>query len=243
MHSMQTRPRAVRSLPTFAAMLMAILFGSAALVGCGSKTNDAPLPDAATLLTDSAATTRSEQSVHLQLTVNGEIKELPIATLSGDLTNAPAVAAQGTADLIFLGQKLTDVGFVVVDGDLYGAITKGGNMQNFGPAADIYDISAILNPETGLANVLSSFTDAASVGREAVSGSDAVKITGTVPAEAVNKIAPQLKATAPSPGTAWIREDGDHQLAQVMLEPSPGNTITMTLTDWGKAVTVAKPGS
>ena len=243
MHSMQTRPRAVRSLLTFSAMLMAILFGSAALVGCGSKTNDAPLPDAATLLTDSAETTRGEQSVHLQLTVNGEIKELPIATLSGDLTNAPAVAAQGTADLIFLGQKLTDVGFVVVDGDLYGAITKGGNMQNFGPAADIYDISAILNPDNGLANVLSSFTDAKAVGREAVSGSDAVKITGTVPADAVNKIAPQLKATAPAPGTAWIREDGDHQLAQVMLEPSAGNTITMTLTDWGKNVTVTKPGS
>jgi len=241
MHTMQTRPRAVRSLLTFSAMLMAFLFGSAALVGCGSKTNDAPLPEAATLLTDSATTTRSEQSVHLQLTVDGEIKELPIATLSGDLTNAPAVAAQGTADLIFLGQKLTDVGFVVVDGDLYGAITKGGNMQNFGPAADIYDISAILNPDNGLANVLSSFTDAKAVGREAVSGSDAVKITGTVPADAVNKIAPQLKASAPAPATAWIREDGDHQLAQVMLEPSAGNTITMTLTDWGKTVTVTKP--
>lgn len=240
---MQTRPRAVRFLLTFSATLMALLFGSAALVGCGSKTNDAPLPDAATLLTDSAETTRGEQSVHLQLTVNGEIKELPIATLSGDLTNAPAVAAQGTADLIFLGQKLTDVGFVVVDGDLYGAITKGGNMQNFGPAVDIYDVSAILNPDNGLANVLSSFTDAQAVGREAVGGSDAVKITGTVPAEAVNRIAPQLKASAPAPATAWIREDGDHQLAQVMLEPSAGNTITMTLTDWGKAVTVTKPGS
>lgn len=215
-----------------------------AFVGCSSsKTDDAPLPDAATLLTESAATTRSQQSVHLELTVGGEIKELPIATLSGDLTNAPAVAAQGSADLIFLGQKLTDVGFVVVDGDLYGAITKGGNMQNFGPAADIYDISAILNPDNGLANVLSSITEPKTEGREAIGGSDAVKITGTVSAEAINKIAPQLNATAPAPATAWIREDGDHELAQVMIEPSPGNTITMTLSDWGKEVTVTKPAT
>ena len=214
-----------------------------AFVGRSSKTDDAPLPDAATLLTESAATTRSQQSVHLELAVGGEIKELPIASLSGDLTNAPAVAAQGSADLIFLGQKLTDVGFVVVDGDLYGAITKGGNMQNFGPAADIYDISAILNPDNGLANVLSSITDPKAEGREAIGGSDAVKITGTVSAEAINKIAPQLNATAPAPATAWIREDGDHQLAQVMIEPSAGNTITMTLSDWGKEVTVTKPAT
>ncbi|MCV7434048.1 LppX_LprAFG lipoprotein [Mycolicibacterium bacteremicum] len=235
---MQTRPRAVRVLLPVLAAIMALAF-----VGCSSKADDAPLPDAATLLTESAATTRSQQSVHLELTVGGEIKELPIASLSGDLTNAPAVAAQGSADLIFLGQKLTDVGFVVVDGDLYGAITKGGNMQNFGPAADIYDISAILNPDNGLANVLSSITDPKAEGREAIGGSDAVKITGTVSAEAINKIAPQLNATAPAPATAWIREDGDHQLAQVMIEPSAGNTITMTLSDWGKEVTVTKPAT
>lgn len=239
MQNMQTRPRAVRILLP----LFAILMATAALVGCGSKTNDAPLPEAATLITESADTTRSQQSVHLELTVGGEIKELPIATLSGDLTNAPAVAAQGKADIIFLGQKLTDVAFVVVDGDLYGAITKGGNMQNFGPAADIYDVSAILNPDTGLANILAGFSDPKAEGREAISGSDAVKITGTVSAEAVNKIAPQLKATAPAPAIAWIREDGDHELAQVQIEPSAGNTITMTLTDWGKTVTVTKPGS
>ncbi|MGA9376363.1 MAG: LppX_LprAFG lipoprotein [Mycobacterium sp.] len=240
---MQTRPRAVRVLLPFVATLVAVLLGGAALVGCGSEKNDAPLPEAATALTESAATTRNEQSVHLQLTVNGEIKELPIVTLSGDLTNAPAVAAQGTADLMFLGQKLTDVGFVVVDGDLYAAITKGANMQNFGPAADIYDVSAILNPDNGLANVLASFTDPKAVGREAISGADAVKITGTVSAEAVNKIAPQLKASAPTPATAWIREEDGHPLAQVTLEPSAGNSITMTLTDWGKTVTVTKPGS
>lgn len=111
----------------------------------------------------------------------------------------PRGRGPGEADIIFLGQKLTDVAFVVADGDLYGAITKGGNMQNFGPAADIYDVSAILNPDTGLANILASFSDPKAEGREAISGSDAVKITGTVSAEAVNKIAPQLKQAAPAP--------------------------------------------
>lgn len=214
---------------------------AAMLIGCSSKASDAPLPDATTLLEQSAETTRNEQSVHLVLTVTGEIQELPISTLSGDLTNTPEVAAEGKADILFLGQKLSDVKFIVVDGILYGAVTAGGQMQDFGPAADIYDVSAILSPENGLANILASFTEGEATGRESISGSDAVKITGTVTADAVNKIAPQLKVTETVPSTAWIREDDTHQLAQVMLEPTPGNSITMTLTDWGKTVNVTKP--
>ena len=57
----------------------------------------------------------------------------------------------------------------------------------------------------------------------------------------MNASAPQIGATGPVPGTAWIREDGKHELAQVKLEPTPGNSITMTCTDWGKSVTVTKP--
>ena len=111
----------------------------------------------------------------------------------------------------------------------------------FGEAVKIYDIAAILNPDTGLANVLANFSDPKADGRETVNGVDAVRITGMVSADAVNKIAPSIKATGPVPGTAWIREDGDHELVQAKLEPSPGNTITMTCSDWGKSVSVTKP--
>ena len=95
--------------------------------------------------------------------------------------------------------------------------------------------------KAGLANVLSNFSDAKSDGRETVEGVTTVRITGMVSADAVNKIAPQIAATAPVPGTAWVAEDGDHQLMQARLEPSPGNSVTMTLSDWGEPVTVDKP--
>ncbi len=46
------------------------------------------------------------------------------------------------------------------------------------------------------------------------------------------------------PGTAWIAEEGDHELMQAKLEPSSGNSVTMTMTDWGgKPVTVTKPAA
>ena len=101
----------------------------------------------------------------------------------------------------------------------------------------------ILNPDNGLANVLANFSDAKADGRESISGTEAVRVTGNVSADAVNKIAPQLKAEGPVPGTAWITEDGNHTLLQAKLEPTPGNSVTMTLTDWGKQVTVTKPAS
>jgi lipoprotein LprG len=223
--------------------IFAALFATIALIaGCSSKSQDSSkeLPDAATLLKDSSETTKAQTSVHMKLSVQGQIKELPIETLEGDLTNKPAVAAQGTANIVFLGQRLEGVDFVVADGNLFGAITKG-SFQDFGPAADIYDVSVLLNPDTGLGNILANFSDAKADGRETLNGVDTVRVTGTVTADAVNKIAPQIGATGPVPGTAWIREDGNHELVQAKLEPSQGNSITMTCTDWGKSVTVTKP--
>jgi lipoprotein LprG len=223
--------------------IFAALIAAALLVAGCSKSEDSgkELPDAATLLKDSTETTKSQTSVHLKLTVQGQIQDLPIESLEGDLTNAPAVAAQGKANIIFLGQKLDGVDFVVADGNLYGAITAGGAFQNFGPAADIYDVSTILSPDSGLANVLANFSDPKADGRENISGTDTVRVTGNVSADAVNKIAPQIAATGPVPGTAWIAEEGDHQLMQAKLEPTPGNSVTMTLTDWGEPVSVTKP--
>ena len=224
--------------------IFATLFAAIALVaGCSSKSQDptkAALPDAATLLNQSGETTKSQSSMHLKLSVQGTIKELPIESLEGDLTNTPAVAAQGTANIVFLGQRLEGVDFVVADGTLYAALTKG-SYQDLGPASDIYDVSAILNPDTGLANVLANFSDPKTDGRENLNGVDTVRVTGTVSADAVNKIAPQLPATGPVPATAWIRADGNHELVQAKLEPTPGNSLTMACSDWGKSVTVTKP--
>jgi lipoprotein LprG len=234
---MQTRPRLAVLISLFAALATALILTSGCSSGSGSN---APLPDAATLLKESSATTKGQQSVHLVITTTGDIKELPIQQLTGDLTNTPAVAASGKVDITALGTKLEGVGFVVADGTLYGALTPN-DWTNFGPAADIYDVSAILNPDKGLANVLANFTDPKAVDHENVGGVDTVKVTGSVSADAVNAIAPQLKVTGPIPGTAWISPDGDHKLIQAKLEPTSSTNIQLTMSDWGKPVTVTKP--
>ena len=191
------------------------------------------------MLKDSSTTTRALKSIHLDLTVEGQIKNFPIKTLSGDLTQNPAIAAQGNTKLTFQNSDV-DAKFVVIDSNLFVALS-GDSFIDMGPAADVYDISAILSPDKGLANVLANFSDPKSESTETINGVETVKVTGQVSADAVNKIAPPIAATGPVPSTAWIEKDGQHRLVQAKLEPSSGNSVQMTLSDWDKPVTVAKP--
>jgi lipoprotein LprG len=233
---MQTRPRLSRILIAMAAISTAV----ALVVGCSSSssTSSEPLPDAAGLLQQSAQTTKGLKSAHLEITVTGKIEGLPVKKLTGDLTNVPATAVQGNAT-ITMGGSDVDAGLVVIDGTLYASLSPN-SWLDLGPAADIYDPSVILNPDSGLANILTNFSDAKSVSSETVNGVQTIKVTGNVTADAVNKLVP-VKATGPVPSTAWIQKDGDHNLVQAEIDPSSGNSIQMTLSNWNTPVTVTKP--
>src|SRR5690625_7988789 len=83
-------------------LLIALATATAAatlFAGCSSKGAGGPLPDATTLVKDSAATTADLKSAHLALSVTGQIKNLPVKTLEGDLTNEPTTAAKGSAKI------------------------------------------------------------------------------------------------------------------------------------------------
>jgi lipoprotein LprG len=222
--------------------VLAVVFLSAGLAaGCSSSksTSSGEIPDATTLLNEASATTKDLKSVHLVLSVNGKIEKLPVKTLTGDLTTDPKTAAKGDATITFGGSDV-DIDFVVVDSDLYAALSKD-SWDDYGPAADIYDPSAILNPNTGLANMLANFNDATAEDHEKIDGQDTIRVTGKVTDAAVNKLAPQLNATGPLPATVWIQADDPHQLVKATLEQSSGNSVEMSLSDWDKPVTVEKP--
>ena len=219
--------------------LAAITTAAALVAGCSSSKPAESLPDAPGLLQQSSQATKNLKSAHLDITVNGKIEGLPVKKLSGDLTNQPSTAVQGNATITMAGSDV-DVKLVVIDTVLYASLSPD-SWLDMGPAADIYDPSTILNPQTGLANMLASFTDAKSQSAETVNGVDTVKVTGNVSADAVNKLIPQVKATGPVPGTAWIAKDGDHNLVQAQIDPSSGNSIQMTLSKWNDPVTVTKP--
>ena len=219
------------------ALIAAAVF-TVSTAGCSKKATE-PLPEAAGLIEQSVATTKGLNSAHLEIAVTGKVEGLPVKTLSADLTNVPATAVQGNAK-ITLGGSDIDAELVVLDGTLFAALTPN-NWLDMGPAADIYDPSVILNPNTGLANMLAGLSEAKVERFETIDGVAAVQITGKASPDAVNKLIPQLKASGPLPATVWIEKDAPHQLVQAQVEQSAGNSVAMTLSEWDKPVTVTKP--
>ncbi len=219
-------------------MLATLLAATLLISGCSKKSSE-PLPDAAGLLTQSIASTKKLQSAHLEIVVNGKIDGLMVKSLSGDLTNVPAVAVKGNST-ISMGGSAVDIELVVLDGTLYAALTPN-SWLDMGPAAEIYDPSVILNPDEGLANMLTNLTDATAAGFETIGGVPTVKITGKIGADAVNKLIPPLNASAPLPSTVWIEQNAPNQLVQAQVNQSEGNNVQLTLSEWDKPVTVTKP--
>lgn len=228
-------------MPSYRRLLavLAVFISAAAFVaGCSKKPSE-PLPDAAQVISQSITATKSLKSAHLEIAVTGKIDGLPVKTLSGDLTNEPSVAIKGSSK-ISMGGSDVDIQLVVLDGTLYAALTPDAWLD-MGPAADVYDPSVILNPDSGLANMLASVTDPKAEGFETIGGVSTVRITGTVGAEAVNQLIPQLKAGGPLPATMWIEKDAPHQLVQAKVDQTEANSVSLTLSEWDKPVTVTKP--
>lgn len=216
--------------------LIPIAVAAIALAGCSkSDKPDPSLPEAATLLSESAATTKTQKSAHIVLKVTGDKPVIKLSELTGDLTASPAVAAKGTAKTGGL-----ELPFVVIDGELWAQLSSV--YTSMGPVTDIYDIGLILDPNKGLGNLLSNIKEAKSEKTETVDGVDSVLVSGTMSKDAINTFAVS-KLTSDIPAKAWIQKDGSHQLTKISVDTSPGNTIEMSLSDWGKSVTVDKPAS
>jgi lipoprotein LprG len=203
-----------------------------------SKHADNPLPDPAAVLKEASSTTKDLKSVHLVMSVAGKIAEMPVKRLEGDLTNEPSTAAKGNAKITIMGADV-DIEFVEFERRFYAALPVGA-WRDYGPTSKVYDVAAILNPDTGLANMLASFIDPKVEARETVGGQQTIRVVGKVTANAVNKIVP-LDTTKRMPATVWIQERGDHQLVQTKLEPSKDNSIEMVFSNWNVLVTVGKP--
>ena len=229
-----------------------ILLGMLTLVavvsaGCTSKSDPQAASggrDAAALLNESAAATKDVKSAHFTLTVNGSIPGLSVHSAQGDLTKAggPSGAAKGTVNMELLG-NLFEGEFVLVDDSIY---IKGptGPYQRL-PAsliANLYDPSAILNPDKGISKVLSSVTDPKIEGNETVDGQATVKVSGRATKDAVSSIVPGVSSDVDI--TFWLREDNKQPVkAEARLPGTDGKpaSVQVTLSDVDKPVAISKP--
>lgn len=212
---------------------------SASAAPTSSKKASEPLPDAAAILKEASVTTAGLDSVRLSLSVTGNIDNMAITALDGDVTKVPDAAAKGYAKIAYRGAPAY-VEFVVFGGDLY-VSQSPRQWVDYGPAENFYDAAKILSPDTGLADLLTNFVDPEVGGRETVDGVHTVRVTGEVSAAAAKKIVPQLHTAKRTPCTVWIQETGDHHLVRLELASGADNAVQMTFSNWNAPVRVGKP--
>jgi lipoprotein LprA len=244
--SMKLSPRTVTAAAA-AALALVLAVG-----GCSGNSNTGKSPattattstgEAATLLKQAADAMAKVTGMHVSVTVQGDVPNLRVTKLDGDISNSPQTVATGTATLL-VGKSPQEAKFVYIDGHLYSDLGQPGTYTDFGNGASIYNVSVLLDPNKGLANVLSKLQGASVAGTEQVNGVATTKVTGNSSADDIATLAGS-KLTAESvttvPTTAWIASDGSSHLVQLQIHPTNDTAVTLTMSEWGKTVTATKP--
>ncbi|MEV6070671.1 LppX_LprAFG lipoprotein [Nocardia sp. NPDC052001] len=250
----------------------AALFG-ALVTGCsssdsGSSTTSAaapatgPLPDGGQLIAESSRTTQTLQSVHLDLKATG-LENLPVDYVKADITNQPQGSGQAVGEAKVKVKEgdanWTETKFLVVDKTLYAG--DGTKYAPVGPAEKIYDPGVILDKDKGLAHVIGEVKNPKVESRETINGVNTVKVSGTIDTAVIDPVVPRIgQAAGVLPITLWIADVAPPTASATPLPSSAaspgtgpnlvraivtkdGGNVSLTLSNWGKPVTVVKPGS
>jgi lipoprotein LprG len=223
--------------------LLGLLSLLALLAGCsGGGGGSSNLPAASSLLSASGTAMRQVTSVHFSITVNGTLPGVPIQNADGDL-NAQG-QAKGSAKISELGEFL-QVDFVLVNKTFYLKGATGGYQKV--PAAiagGLFDPAAILDPNRGVAKLLTSVQNASTQDQESVNGTNCYKITGKVDKATVAAIVPGVDNDVTA--TIWVASSGQHLPVKAEFDVpgqggSQGAKIDVTISNVNAPVTVTAP--
>jgi lipoprotein LprG len=218
-----------------------IAVGAAFLAGCSKDTPSEQLPSGSTLITEAATATAALKSAHVKIDTEGEVGSLPMRRADGDLLRSGD--AKGTIQLSQFGM-LIEYQFVVVGESIYLKGATGGWQQlNASVASSLYDPSAILDPDRGIAKLLASAKDPTTEAKESVNGKDAYRIKVKLDTSTVAALVPGI--TGDVTGKVWVDAQTKHLLKAVLTVPGPSadktGTVTINVTNIDVPVTVSVP--
>jgi len=206
-----------------------------------SGQSSANLPDATQLLVASAAAMKDVKTAQFTLDIEGKIADLTVQHAEGSLTRAGE--AKGTARVEQFGQTV-EVQFVIIDKKVYLKGPTGGFQQvPAALAASVYDPSAILDPDRGVAKLLAGIKDPKTEAKESVGGQDAYRIGFTPAPGALDALIPGIgdKAT----GKLWLGVDSKRLLKGEFTVPASGSNkggkVIITFSGYDSPVTIKAP--
>ena len=225
-------------------LAVALLF-AVSLTGCSKDNSSGDLPSGASLVSDAAAKTKALKSAHIKIDTEGEVSGLPVRRAEGDLLRSGD--AKGTIQISQLG-ILVEYQFVVLGTDIYlKGVTGGFQKIDASVAKAIYDPTAILDPDRGIAKVLATATNPTTEAAEKVDGKDAYRVAVGLSGDAVAALVPNIQGQVT--GKVWIDKNTKDMLKAVLTVPGPTSgpnagktgTVTITETNIDAPVTVSAP--
>lgn len=237
-----SRTRALLAGATAAAALLV------ALTGCTDKSKedaagkaDPNLPAAEGLLKESATAMGGIKSAKFLITADGTIAGVALKRAEGVLTKEGS--AQGTAQVEQMGATV-ELAFTIVGQTMWLKGPTGDYQQlPLALAASVYDPSAILDPDRGIAKVLGTASDGKTEGTEAVDGQETYRVAANSSSETLVNVVPGV--TGSVPGKFWIAKDGKKLLKAAWALPAvgeaKGGTVTVTFKEFDAPVTITAP--
>ena len=199
------------------------------------------LPAGDALVKESAAAMREIKTAQFLIAADGAVAGLSLRRAEGTLTKEGN--AKGTAQIEQSGANV-ELSFVIVGDKIYLKGPTGGYQTlPLTLAASVYDPSAILDPDRGIAKVLSSATDAKTEASESVDGKTAWRVAATSAAADLAAIIPGV--TGSVPGKVWIDSSDKRLLKAAFALPSAGDakggTVTVTFKEFDAPATISAP--
>jgi lipoprotein LprG len=199
------------------------------------------LPDGRQLLQQSATAMRAVKSVGFAIRSEGN-PAISIKSADGRLLDSGD--AEGRLQLTQAGQPV-EVSFTLVGDTVYFKGATGGYQKL--PKATVlalYDPSAILDPQRGVPQLLTTAKEVKTEEQEKVGGQDAYRIKATLSKSVVPALVPGV--TQDVTGQVWISTT-DHRVLKARLPiPKPGGggtqgAVTVTFSDFNAAFTITPP--
>lgn len=198
-------------------------------------------PPAGPLLHQAAETLRTTTSLGFALRAAG-VPQVTVKSAEAKLLRNGD--AQGSVKVVEFGMPL-QLDFTVLGKTVYlKGLTGGWQRQPLSKVTGIYDPSAVLDPDRGLARLLLTAKNAGTRGRDTVAGRDCYRVHATLDRAAVSRLVPGI--TADTPSDIWISV-ADHRVPKVELTVPPERqggrpgTATVTFSDFNTPFAISAP--
>jgi lipoprotein LprG len=212
--------------------------------GCGDDkpaTKPSDLPAADGLLRESAAAMRTVETVRFSLEITGKPGGVPLRKVDGQF--AKAGNAKGKVQLDQAG-TLSELEYVVIGTTAYiKGPTGGWQSVPLSVASTVYDPSAILDPERGIAKLIDSGSGGRTEAREEVDGVDAYRVAAGFGSTVVSALVPGFGVGAS--GQVWIgikdKLPVRIKLQMPATEGGEASTVLVKLSDYNAPASISAP--